>query len=71
MSIQIIFTNGINRVEFRGDFYTEDELREAIWLNNIELRNGLPKDERIEAQQQIAAMELALEALMAAEREGC
>lgn len=58
------------RVEFRGQFYAEDELREAIWLANIELRAGLPKDERIEAQHQIADMEMALEALLAAEGEG-
>ncbi|MFA1677200.1 hypothetical protein ACDY97_31990 [Rhizobium mongolense] len=69
MSIQITSANDIIRVEFRGHFYAHDELREAIWLSNIELRNGLPKDERIEAQQQIAEMEIALEALVAAEGE--
>jgi hypothetical protein len=58
------------RVEFRRQFYAENELREAIWLTSIEMRAGLPKDERIEAQHQIADMEEALEALLAAEGEG-
>ncbi|MER9580967.1 hypothetical protein [Mesorhizobium sp. M0276] len=70
MSIQINSADDIIRVEFRGHFYAEDELREAIWLINIELRNGLPKNERVEAQKQTAEMELALEALLSAEGEG-
>ncbi|PJR10241.1 hypothetical protein [Sinorhizobium meliloti] len=70
MSTQIISTNDIIRVEFCGHLYAADELREAIWLTNIELRNGLPKRERLEAQQQIAGMELALQALTEAEGEG-
>ncbi|OHV80372.1 hypothetical protein [Ensifer sp. LCM 4579] len=69
MSTQIISTNDIIRVEFCGQFYAEDELREAIWLTNIELRNGLPKRERVAAQQQIAGMTIALEALVSAEGE--
>jgi hypothetical protein len=34
-----------DRIEYRGHFHTEDELRESIWLANIELRAGLPKHE--------------------------
>ena len=69
MSIQINFSHDI-RVEYRGHFYAEDELRESIWLVNIELRNGLPRRERIEAKQQIAEMEAALEALLNTARAG-
>ena len=69
MSTQIISTNDIIRVEFCGQSYAADELREAIWLTNIELRNGLPTRERREAQQQIAGMTIALEVLVAAEGE--
>ena len=63
MSTQINFAHDI-RVEHRGHFYAEDELRESIWLVNIELRNGLPRRERIEANRQIAEMEAALKALL-------
>jgi hypothetical protein len=69
MSIQIISTHDI-RVEYRGHFYAEDELRESIWLVNMELRNGLPGRERIEAKRQIAEMEAALTALVTAEGAG-
>jgi hypothetical protein len=51
------------RIEHRGRFYAEDELREAIWLVNMELSSGLPKRERIEAQRQIAHYEALLGAL--------
>jgi hypothetical protein len=37
---------------------------------NIELRAGLPKRERIEAQQQIVEMESRLRALLSAETAG-
>ncbi|MBA5775564.1 hypothetical protein H2509_00330 [Stappia sp. F7233] len=63
MSIQINFGHDI-RVEYRGHFYAEDELRESIWLVNMELRNGLPTRERIEAKRQITEMEAALTALL-------
>ncbi len=56
-----------NHIEYRGQFYAEDELRESIWLCNIELRGGLPKREAVEAKQQIAAMEAKLQALLAME----
>jgi hypothetical protein len=59
-----------NRIEYRGHFHAEDELRESIWLARIELRAGLPKRERIEAQQQIAEMESCLQALLSAEAAG-
>ena len=59
-----------NRIEYRGHLYAEDELRESIWLVNIELRAGLPKRERIEAQQQIAELESRLQALLSAETAG-
>ncbi len=69
MSIQINFAHDI-RVEHRGHLYAEDELRESIWLVNVELRNGLPRRERIEAKRQIAEMEAALKALVTAEGAG-
>ena len=59
-----------NRIEYRGHLYAEDELRESIWLVNIELRAGLPKRERIEAQQQIAEIKSRLQALLSAETAG-
>ena len=69
MSIRINFAHDI-RVEYRGQFYAEDELRESIWLVNMELRNGLPRRERIEARQEIAEMETALRALLDAAQAG-
>ena len=69
MSIRIISTHDI-RVEYRGQFQAEDELRESIWLVNMELRNGLPRRERIEARQEIAEMEAALKALLDAAQAG-
>jgi len=59
-----------NRIEYRGHLYAEDELRESIWLVNIELRAGLPKREHIEAQQQIVEMESCLRMLLTAETAG-
>ena len=69
MSIRIISAHDI-RVEYRGQFHAEDELRESIWLVNMELRNGLPRRERIEARQEIAEMETALKALLDAAQAG-
>ncbi len=51
------------RIGYLGQSYAEDELREAIWLVTLELRNGLPKRERIEAKRQIAQFETLLAAL--------
>lgn len=62
MSIQFNHAHDI-RIEYRGHLYAADELREAIWLVNIELRNGLPKRERVEAERQIAQYEALLDAL--------
>lgn len=69
MSIRIISAHDI-RVEYRGQFHAEDELRESIWLVNMELRSGLPRRERIEARQEIAEMETALKALLDAAQAG-
>ena len=69
MSIRIISAHDI-RVEYRGQFHAEDELRESIWLVNMELRSGLPRRERIEARQEIAEMETALRALLDAAEAG-
>ena len=63
ISYRILQTAGDNRIEFRGQTYAADELHEAIWLVNMELRNGLPKRERIEAQHQITRYEAMLNAL--------
>ena len=46
IAYRILKTAGENRIEFDGQIYAEDELHEAIWLVNMELRNGLPKRER-------------------------
>ena len=46
------------------------ELRESIWLVNMELRNGLPRYERIETRQEIAEMETALKVLLDAAEAG-
>jgi hypothetical protein len=59
-----------NRIEYCGQLYAEDELRESIWLVNMELRAGLPKRERIKAQRQIVEMESRLQALLSAETAG-
>lgn len=54
---------GVLRIEHQSQFYADDELCEAIWLVNIELRNGLPKKEQIEAKNQIAGYEKLLDTL--------
>jgi len=61
MSIQFQISG--DRIEENGESYAADELYEAIWLVNIELRNGLPKQERITAKRQIARYEALLDAL--------
>ena len=38
ISYRILQTAGDNRIEFCGQIYAEDELHEAIWLVNRELR---------------------------------
>jgi hypothetical protein len=54
------------RIECCGQTYSEDELHEAIWLHNIELRGGLPRREQIEAKQEIAQLEELLAVLRSA-----
>ena len=66
VSYRILQTSKDNRIEFRGQLYAEDDLHEAIWLIKRELRAGLPKRERIEAQQQITQYEAMLDALRSA-----
>lgn len=62
-SHQIQKLGGVLRVEHQGHFYAEDELREAIWLVNMELRNGLPRREQVEANRQIMQYEKLLKVL--------
>ena len=52
---RITFT-GPNRIQYEGKVQlTEDELRESIWLINMELHGAcLTKRERIESHRQIA-----------------
>ena len=57
---------GVPRIEFQGQFHAEDELCEAIWLVKMELRNGLPSDEHLIAQQQVAQYQTLLEELRSA-----
>ena len=52
-----------HRIVYQGHFYSEDELREALWLVQIELRNGLPEDEKREAEQQVFELTSLLKAL--------
>ncbi|WP_156518951.1 hypothetical protein [Thalassospira indica] len=51
------------RIAYQGHFYSEDELREALWLVQIELRNGLPEEEKREAEQQILELNGLLKSL--------
>ena len=62
-SYRILQTAGDNRIEFSGQIYAEDELCEAIWLVNMELRAGLPRRERTEAQHEIRQYQAMLDAL--------
>jgi hypothetical protein len=66
ISYRLFQTNGDQRIEFNGQTYAEDQLHEEIWLVRRELRAGLTKRERIEAQQQIAHYEAMLDALRGA-----
>ncbi|MCK2167188.1 hypothetical protein [Thalassospira xiamenensis] len=51
------------RIAYQGHFYSEDELREALCLVQIELRNGLPEDEKREAEEQITELNGLLKSL--------
>jgi len=66
ISYRIINANHDPRIECRGQIYGLEDLCEAIWLNNMEIRAGLPKRERIEAQRQITQYEAMLDALRSA-----
>ena len=68
ISYRLFQTNGDHRIEFNGQTYAEDQLHEEIWLVKRELRAGLPKRERIEAQHQITQYEAIARRL--AERGG-
>ena len=63
ISYRILKTSGDARIEFEGYAYAEDELHEAIWLHNIELRGGLSKREQKESRRLIAQYEALLSAL--------
>jgi hypothetical protein len=63
---RILNNTGERRIESGGEAFAEDELCEALWLVNIELRAGLPRRERIEARRQIAQYEALLSALRSA-----
>ncbi|WP_022730093.1 hypothetical protein [Thalassospira lucentensis] len=52
-----------HRIAYQGHLYSEDELREALWLVQVELRNGLPADEKREAEQQILELNGLLKSL--------
>ncbi len=66
ISYRLFQTSGDNRIEFNGQTYAEDQLHEEIWLVKRELRAGLPKRERIEAQHQITQYQALLDALRSA-----
>ena len=62
----IINSNDFTTIECGGLVYGEEDLCDAIWLVQKELRGGLPKDEQIEAKRQIAHFQTLLDALRAA-----
>ena len=66
ISYRLFQTSGDHRIEFNGQTYAEDQLHEEIWLVKPELRAGLPKRERIEAQHQITQYQALLDALRSA-----
>jgi hypothetical protein len=66
ISYRILPSAPFNRIECAGQIYTEDELHEEIWQVNREIRAGLSKRERTEAQHQIAQYEAMLNALRSA-----
>ena len=63
----ILSRNGSDNIVAYCDCeYAEEDLCEALWLVNMELRAGLPRRERIEARRQIAHYESLLSALRSA-----
>ena len=65
ISYRVIKNNGDALIECGGQIYGEEDLCEAIWLVQKELRHGLPKKEQIVAQRQIAQFQAMLDALRA------
>jgi hypothetical protein len=55
-----------DRITEGDETFAADELHEALWLVQIELRNGLPKRERELAQCQIVRFQALLDALRSA-----
>ena len=66
ISYRISNNSGEPRIEFDGQVFAEDELYEALWLVNIELRGGLSRRERADAKREIAQYEELLSALRSA-----
>jgi len=65
ISYRLINNNGDTRIEYKAETYGLEDLCESIWLHQIELRRGLPKNERIESQRAIALYQTLLDALRA------
>jgi hypothetical protein len=63
ISYRILNMNGNAVAECGGQIYGLEDLCDAIWLTNKEIRGGLPKRERVQAQNQIAHYEAMLDAL--------
>ena len=67
ISYRIINANHDTRIEFCGQIYGLEDLCEAIWLINMELRGAyLSKRERTKAHHQITQYEAMLDALRSA-----
>jgi hypothetical protein len=65
ISYRILNSYAYPVIEFGGQVYGEEDLCDAIWLVQKELRHGLPKDEQIVAQRQITDFQAMLDALRA------
>ena len=65
ISYRILNSYAYPVIEFGGQVYGEEDLCDTIWLVQKELRHGLPRKERIEAQRQIAQYQTLLDALRA------
>jgi hypothetical protein len=65
ISYRILNSYAYPVIEFGGQVYGEEDLCDTIWLVQKELRHGLPRKERIEAQRQIAEYQTLLDALRA------
>ena len=65
ISYRILHSYAYPVIECGGQIYGEEDLCDAIWLVQKELRHGLPKKEQIVARCQIAQFQAMLEALRA------